>query len=128
MNIKNIIIIALVLALGFGIYSSIAPKHLFGTTDIPINLPMTKGGVLCGNNTSTLLIATSTSGRNYMTISNASAVAVFLGFGYSAAAYQGTLLSASSTITLDSTKSYTGAIYCLGLGATATTTYSDSNS
>lgn len=104
------------------------PQVSFGTSSIAINTPMTQGGVLCGNNTSTLLMATSTSGRNFATISNDSPVAIFIGFGYKATPNQGLMLNASSTFTLDATHSYTGAIYCTGLGATASTSYSDSNS
>lgn len=89
---------------------------------------MTQGSALCGNNTSTLLMATSTSGRNFATISNDSPISVFIGFGYSATSNKGLLLNASSTYTLDSSHSYAGAIYCTGLGAAASTSYSDSNS
>jgi hypothetical protein len=129
---KKIIITIIVLAVLIGVYfvikSGFTPPHTLGTLNIALNSPMTSGAVLCSSSTSTLLVGTSTSGRNFMTISNASGVNVFLGFGYSAAEYQGTMLAASSTLILDATHSYTGAIYCIGLGANATTTYSDSNS
>lgn len=104
------------------------PGVSFGTSGIAINVPMTQGGVLCGNNTSTLLLATSTSGRNFATISNDSSISVFIGFGNKATSNNGLLLNASSTFTLDATHSFAGAIYCTGLGATASTSYSDSNS
>ena len=125
---KKIIITIIVLAILVGGYFAFRPTQKLGTINIALNSPMTSGAVLCSSSTSTLLVGTSTSGRNFMTISNASAVNVFLGFGYSAAEYKGTMLAASSTMILDATHSYTGAIYCIGLGAAATTTYSDSNS
>lgn len=84
------------------------------------------GGVLCGNASSTLMVATSTSGRNLMYISNDSPVSIFLGFGKDVKNNTGVLLNASSTIKFDSSGSYGGAIYCSGLGATASTTFSES--
>lgn len=131
---KKIIITIIVLAVLIGGYFAFrpapAPKpNLISLGDVvnnPINQPMTKGGVLC-NTSSTLLMATSSSGRNFATITNIGATIVYLGFGYSAANYQGTALSTGQTFTFDSTHSYTGAIYCISPTA-ASTTYSDSNS
>lgn len=120
---------AIVLLLGANVFfGHPATTKSFGTTNIPLNVPLTQGAVLCGNNTSTLLVATSTSGRNFMTISNDSPVTVFIGFGYSASINKGLMLNASTTYTLNANNTYTGAIYCTGLGAAASTTYSDSNS
>ncbi len=121
------IIAAIIAVFGFAVLTHKQSPVSFGGV-VPINKPLTSGAVLCGNGVSTLLVATSTSGRNFMTISNASGINVFLGFGYSATNYQGTMLAASSTLTLNNTGTYTGAIYCSALGGTATTTYSDSNS
>lgn len=128
-TLKDTIILAALIvmlaATALAIYQ-LEPKTAFGTTDIPQNTPMKQGGVLCGNASSTLLVATSTSGRSFMTISNDSAAAIFIGFGNSAAVDTGTMINASSTMTLDSTHSYTGAIYCAAKGTTASTTFSDS--
>jgi hypothetical protein len=128
---KKIIITIIVLAVLIGGYFAFRPTSkpvsLGDVNNNPINRPMTSGGVLCGT-TSTLLLATSTSGRNFATITNIGTTIVYLGFGYSAANYQGTALAVSGgTITLDSSKSYQGAIYCISPTA-ASTTYSDSNS
>ena len=122
-----IIVLIIVLIIGVGAYSLLKPTAKFGTTDIPINRPMTSTGVLC-NTTSTLLVATSTTGRNFATITNIGGTIVYLGFGNSAALYTGTALAINGgTIKLDSTASYTGAIYCISPTA-ASTTVSDSNS
>ena len=129
MNYKNLIIalvVIVVVAVGFGMFGHQKSVVSFGNA-VPINAPLKSGGVLCGT-TSTLLMATSTSGRNFATITNIGSTIVYLGFGYSAADYSGTALAASGgTIVLDSTKTYTGAIYCISPTA-ASTTYSDSNS
>lgn len=106
---------------------SFQPKTAYGTINIAINKPMTSGSVLCGNASSTLLVGTSTSGRNLMYISNASPLSVFLGLGKDiTATTTGVLLPASTTMRFDSTGSFAGAIYCEGNGGTATTTFSDS--
>lgn len=127
---KNIIIAILAsLVLFGGGYMLYKPaKTAYGTTNVTLYTPFKSTGVLCGSNTSTLLVATSSSGRNLITISNASAQTVFLGMGVPAVAYQGTMLAASTTMTLNANGSYGGAIYCLGLGATASTSISDSQS
>ena len=124
---KKIIITIIVLAVLVGGYFAFRPTQKLGdVSNNPINSVMKQGGVLC-NTTSTLLMATSSSGRNYATITNIGATIVYLGFGYSAADYQGTALPANTTLTMDSTHSYTGAIYCISPTA-ASTTYSDSQS
>lgn len=97
------------------------------TSNIAQYIPMKSGAVLCPSGASTLLLATSSSGRNLAYLSNDSGTGVFLGFGVPAATSTGTLLNASTTIRMDATGSYAGAIYCLGYGANATTSYSDSN-
>lgn len=83
-------------------------------------------GVLCGNASSTLLMATSTSGRQLAYISNDSSLAIYLSFGKDAKNDTGILLNASSTIKFDSSGSYGGSIYCSAQGGTASTTFSDS--
>lgn len=121
----SFIALCLVVA-GFWFFSS-QPQQAFGTTNVPIYAPVKSTGVLC-TTSSTLLVATSTSGRNLITISNDSANAVFLGLGVAAVAYQGTMIPASTTLTFNSNGTYAGAIYCLGLGASASTSVSDSQS
>lgn len=84
------------------------------------------GGVLCGNASSTLMVATSTSGRQLAYISNDSPFPVYLGFGKDVRNDTGVLLNASSTIKFDSSGSYGGSIYCSAQGGVASTTFSDS--
>lgn len=122
----NILALVAVL-LAFYFYSfSLQAAH--ATNSIAITAPMTSGSALCGNASSTLLFATSTSGRNLAYISNDGSAAVFLGLGVPAVVNKGVLLNASTTMRFDATGSYAGAVYCAGLGANASTSWSDSNS
>lgn len=123
-----VIILAIV-----GVVAYLGPKEsaTFGDTTNYNPLPSTylnDSGVLC-TTSSTLLLATSTSGRPIITLSNDSANAVFLGMNSSGSAktYQGLMIPASSTITLNHDSLYLGAIYCIGLGGNATTSISGIN-
>lgn len=127
-NILPILTVLAVVALSLCVgYLSHVPVKDFGTTNVAIYTPVKSTGVLCGT-TSTLLVATSTTGRNLFTVSNDSAQSVFLGLGVPAVAYQGTLVAASSTWVMNSNGSYAGSIYCMGLGVAASTSVSDSQS
>ena len=87
---------------------------------------MTNGGTLCGNASSTLMMASSTTGRNLAYISNDSPLSIELSFGRDAASSTGYLLAASSTLRMDSVGSFSGSIYCYGIGGAASTTWADS--
>jgi hypothetical protein len=128
MKTKNILLTVLGLIVAFtfvGEYLSATAARADGT-NFSIAVPMTATSTLCGT-TPTLLLGTSTSGRNFATISNLSGIAVYLGFGNTATLYKGTAVFASSTLILDSANhTYTGAIYCIST-ASASTSASDSN-
>lgn len=97
----------------------------FGDTSIqPIYSPLKNSGVLCPNGASTLLVATSTN-PGYLRITNMTAQTVFLGMGVPAASSSGVMLAASSSIEFNQTNFFGGAIYCLGYGAAASTTYAE---
>lgn len=85
----------------------------------PVFTPAVSTGVIC-TTSSTLLVATSTS-RNMITISNDSGNSLYIGLGVAAVLHQGTLMSASSTITFDQSKLYAGAIYCISAVNSSTT-------
>ena len=114
---NNKIIISFVALIAITLFTGM----YFGTTksfgDVTNYNPIQAGqvtntGVLCGT-TSTLLMATSSAGRPFVSISNLSAIAVYLGFGNSAALFQGKMIPASTTIELSTNSIYMGAIYCI---------------
>lgn len=125
-NTSYSIFLLIGIALVLYFYAFSTPKQAHATINESVS-SMTSSSTLCASNTSTLLIATSSSGRNLAFISNDGATAVFLGFGVPAVNYKGYLLSASSTLRFDSVGSFSGAIYCSGLGANASTSIEDSN-
>lgn len=89
----------------------------------PIYAPANNTGILCAN-TSTLLIATSTS-RNMLVVSGDSIHTVYLSLGTPAVMDQGIVLNASSSVIFDSTRLFAGAIYCIS-STNASTTLSES--
>lgn len=119
-------VIALVLV-GFYVYSIlyVPIQQAHATSGIAVT-QMKNGGTLCGNASSTLMVATSTSGRNLLYISNDSPVSITLNLGKDVASSTGVLLAASTTMRMDATGSYAGAIYCMGIGGNASTTWADS--
>lgn len=125
--LPTIIAFALV-ALILYFYSFTHVKFAEATSNVPIFAPVNTGSTLCGNASSTLVVATSTTGRNMMLFSNDSAQAIYLGLGTAAVADKGVMVSASSTLRFDSNASFAGAIYCTSKGTTASTSWSDSNS
>ena len=87
--------------------------------------PMNSTAVSCVNGASTLLLATSTS-RQFLQISNSGSKTVWIGYGAAAATSTGSFLVASSSMTLDNSRLFGGAIYCLGDTATSIVTISES--
>ncbi len=132
MKKSNIILIVLGLVVFALLYIPLLPKatHILG--DVGNNLPLPSGatvldtGVLC-TNSSTLLLASSTQSRPWIELSNTGSSPVWLGYGFSASAYKGTLLASSTTMTLNQVSTYQGAIYCITNGASATTSISGVN-
>ena len=85
--------------------------------------PGTNTAVACGNASSTLLLATSTGVRNFIRISNISPYNVYLALGANAATSSGLWLAASSTWQMsDPNVIYSGSVYCLSQGGSATAT------
>ena len=101
------------------------PNKVYGDTTIQPNYaPMNDTGVLCGNGSSTLMLATSTS-RSFLRISNISQGNIYYGFGQPAATSTGGVLFASSSMEFNQSNMYSGAIYCLATTANATTTIAE---
>lgn len=122
-------LVALVIIVLFLYFYSLSHvKFAEATSNVAIYAPVNSGSTLCGNASSTLVVATSTTGRNMMLFSNDSAQAIYLGLGTAAVADKGVMVSASSTIRFDSNASFAGSIYCTSKGATASTSWSDSQS
>jgi hypothetical protein len=86
-----------------------------------MSLP-TAGGVLCGT-TPTLLMATSSAGRPFVSISNlSSTAAIYVGYG-TAALYTGIMIPASTTVTMNQLSINYSALYCIA-GTNASTSLS----
>ena len=85
----------------------------YNTMSVP-----TASGVLCGN-TSTLLLATSSAGRPFVSISNLSATNVYVGYD-SASLYTGIMIPASSTITMNQNSINYHALYCIAASNAST--------
>lgn len=82
----------------------------------------TAGGILCGT-TPTLLVATSSAGRPFVSISNlSSSAAIYVGYG-TAALYTGIMIPASTTITMNQNSINYSALYCIA-GSSASTSLS----
>ena len=101
-----------------------ATPQTFGQVSPTMFSPMTNTGTLCTSGASTQIVATSTS-RQFISISNQSAYTIFLGLGVPAATSSGITLFASTTIQLNETNLYGGAIYCLAVGGNASTTVAE---
>lgn len=76
---------------------------------------------MCYNGVSSLLAATSTNGRPFMRITNIGSAAIYLGLGVPARVYNGLSITASSSFEMNQTNNFSGAIYCAGQGANAST-------
>ena len=85
----------------------------------PLPYAPTNSSVLCAT-TPTLLLATSSAGRPFVSISNISAQGIYLGFNNTAALYQGMMIPASTTITLPQGSIPMNAIYCIGYANSST--------
>ena len=79
----------------------------------------TSTSVVCAT-TPTMLLATSSAGRPFVSVSNLAAQAIYLNYGNTAALYQGIMVPASTTITLNQSSTYLGAIYCIGYANSST--------
>lgn len=114
-TITSLIIVSLLFICGYVLVNRGMNKPVFGDTTNynPLQAgTITNTGVLCGS-TSTLLLATSSAGRPYVSISNLSSQAVYLGFGNSASLFQGIMIPASTTKEFSTNSIYLGAIYCI---------------
>lgn len=123
-KIRDIAVIGIAMALfmtfmAYFAMSAIKPAQAYDIgTNAYFGVP-TQKSVSCTIGVSTLLLATSTP-RMMIRISNLSAGSMYLGIGTAAATSTGVYLSASSTITFDSSNVILGsAIYCLTDSATA---------
>lgn len=102
-----------------GIYTP-SGKRLGGGIPFNIFASSTPAGVTCANNSSSIIIATS-SQRSLLKVSNLGPVAVYLNLGVPAEKYKGIFVGASTTIDL-SDPVWTGAVTCIGDGGAASTT------
>ena len=125
-TITSLIIVSLLFICGYFLVNRGMNKPVFGDTTNynPLSSgTVTNTSVAC-NTTQTLLLATSSAGRPFVSISNNSAYTENLGLGNSAVANSGIMIPASTTITLNQNSIYLGQIMCIATGGIATTTMS----
>lgn len=117
------IVITLLIILGaFSIDQSLHKKKVvYGDVSNfnPLPASPTETGVLCGTS-QVQLLATSSAGRPFASISNLAGFAIYLGFGNSATLYKGIMVPASTTITLNQGALYLGQIMCISTASAST--------
>jgi hypothetical protein len=123
------VIVGVVVATGaFLVFHPTSTAKFGDTTNYnPLPYNPVSTGVLC-NTTSTLLLATSSAGRPFVSISNLASNAIYISENNTpAAAYTGIMIPASTTITLSQISNYLGAINCIAPSGTASTSISAVN-